>query len=476
MKRSKIVIIVLISIIVLVIGSFCIFVKPELKVFYDDRDIINTIEVNYNENFIYPKVKAKILNIDLTNKVIKSDNINTSIIGEYNLKYTLKYLIYKKEVNINVKVIDKENPTITLNGNNPSNACSVQTYIEEGYTAYDNYDKDITNKVTVTNDEKNIIYSVKDSSNNETIVKREIISSDKEAPTIKLNGNANNFIQINGTFNDSGVTVTDNCDTKITKIEKIGKVDTSKTGSYELIYRATDSSGNTAKMSRFVYVYDPTNLNQNSKGVIYLTFDDGPSSHTSHILDVLKKYGIKATFFVTMSGKDSIIKREYNEGHTVALHTASHVYKTVYSTVDGYFEDLNKVQNRVYKLTGEKSTIVRFPGGSSNTVSRSYKKGIMTTLTKEVLNRGYHYFDWNVSVEDAGGCTKKKTKALKGECVFNNFKKRISKNKSNVVLMHDIKSFTSEKLENMIQYALSQGYTFDKITMETKQVHHRVNN
>ena len=265
MKRSKIVIIVLISIIVLVIGSFCIFVKPELKVFYDDRDIINTIEVNYNENFIYPKVKAKILNIDLTNKVIKSDNINTSIIGEYNLKYTLKYLIYKKEVNINVKVIDKENPTITLNGNNPSNACSVQTYIEEGYTAYDNYDKDITNKVTVTNDEKNIIYSVKDSSNNETIVKREIISSDKEAPTIKLNGNANNFIQINGTFNDSGVTVTDNCDTKITKIEKIGKVDTSKTGSYELIYRATDSSGNTAKMSRFVYVYDPTNLNQNSK-------------------------------------------------------------------------------------------------------------------------------------------------------------------------------------------------------------------
>ena len=474
MKSSKIVIII-VSLVFVLIVSVSLLIKPKLKLFYNGKET-NNIEINYNDSFNYPTAEAKVLGLNISNKVKRYGEVDTSKIGSYTLKYEIKFLLHKEIIVVNVNVMDKISPIISLNGNNPSNSCSVQTYVEEGYNATDNYDGDITDKVVISNDEKNIIYTVKDSSNNEYTTKREIISSDIEAPIIKLNGSENNFVKINGTFTDTGVSVSDNCDTKVTNIETIGKVDTSKIGSYEIVYKATDSSGNTAKVSKFVYVYDPTNLNQNSKGVIYLTFDDGPSSHTSHILDVLKKYDIKATFFVTMSGKDSIIKREYEEGHTVALHTASHVYKTVYSTVDGYFKDLEKVQNRVYKITGEKSTIIRFPGGSSNTVSKSYNKGIMTTLTKEVLNRGYHYFDWNVSVEDAGGCTKKKTKALKGECVFNNFKKRISKNKSNIVLMHDIKSFTSERIENMIQYALSQGYTFDRITMETKQVHHRVNN
>ena len=93
-----------------------------------------------------------------------------------------------------------------------------------------------------------------------------------------------------------------------------------------------------------------TNVPANGKKIIYLTFDDGPSAYTPKILDILSKYGIKATFFVTNSGKDDYIKREYKEGHTVALHTASHSYKKVYSSVDAYFSDLNSVSNRVFNF------------------------------------------------------------------------------------------------------------------------------
>ena len=211
------------------------------------------------------------------------------------------------------------------------------------------------------------------------------------------------------------------------------------------------------------------------KGVIYLTFDDGPSTYTTKILDTLKKYDIKATFFVTSSGSDSAIKREFEEGHTVALHTSTHNYNKVYASVESYFNDLEIVQNRVKKITNETPTIIRFPGGSSNTVSK-FNKGIMTILTNEVLEKGYHYFDWNVSVEDAGSCTKKTTMSEKENCVYNYFVKGISKSKMNVVLMHDVKSYTASKLDDMIKYALSKGYTFDKITMDTTQIHHKVNN
>ena len=120
--------------------------------------------------------------------------------------------------------------------------------------------------------------------------------------------------------------------------------------------------------------------------------------------------------------------------------------------------------------------IIRFPGGSSNTVSKSYMKGIMTILTNEVLVRGYHYFDWTSAVEDAGSCASKKTEEAKEKCVYNYFVKGLSKKRSNVVLMHDIKSYTASKLEDMIKYAIDNGYTFDKITMDTVQIHHKVNN
>ena len=204
----------------------------------------------------------------------------------------------------------------------------------------------------------------------------------------------------------------------------------------------------------------------------FLTFDDGPSAVTSKILDTLKQENIKASFFVlgsNVEARPEMVKRMYDEGHTVALHTASHKYATVYASVDAYFNDLNIVSNRVKRITGQTSKIVRFPGGSSNTVSRHYCKGIMTTLSSELFNRGYRYYDWNV---DSGDAYKARTK----EAVYKNVTSNLSKNKANVVLMHDIKTWTRDALRDIIRYGKDNGYTFEAIDMNTHMVRQHINN
>ena len=160
----------------------------------------------------------------------------------------------------------------------------------------------------------------------------------------------------------------------------------------------------------------------------------------------------------------------HDEGHTVALHTATHNYATVYASVDSYFNDLITVQNRVKNITGQTSYIIRFPGGSSNTVSRNYSQGIMSTLTSEVVRRGYRYYDWNVSSGDAAGGSPS------SEQIKNNVINSLRKDRSNMVLMHDIKACTRDALRSIIRYGKENGYTFEIITMNTEMVRQRVNN
>ena len=160
----------------------------------------------------------------------------------------------------------------------------------------------------------------------------------------------------------------------------------------------------------------------------------------------------------------------YDEGHTIAIHTATHDYATVYSSVDSYFNDLNIVNERIKRITGEYSYIVRFPGGSSNTISRRYSQGIMTTLTQEVVNRGYKYYDWNVSSGDAAGGSPSP------DTIRNNVVNALRKDRINMVLMHDIKTYTRDALRDIIRYGKENGYTFEKITINTEMVKQRVNN
>ena len=205
--------------------------------------------------------------------------------------------------------------------------------------------------------------------------------------------------------------------------------------------------------------------------VVYLTFDDGPSPRTSEILDILKKYNVKATFFVTNQNSqyDYLIKRAYDEGHTIGLHTSSHNYHEIYASEDAYFADLQAIQDKVYNITGYRSTIIRFPGGSSNTVSR-FNPGIMTKLTQLVEERGFYYHDWNVDSEDAAGANEERQ--------MNNVMTYSPKHEVVNLLMHDSgnKYATVNSLEAKIKYYLDNGYSIEPITPSSPCVHHGVNN
>ena len=205
----------------------------------------------------------------------------------------------------------------------------------------------------------------------------------------------------------------------------------------------------------------------------YLTFDDGPSKNTTKILDILDQYGVKATFFVIYrAGYESVYKDIVSRGHTIALHSYSHDYSKIYRSTTAYFSDLEKLSDYVEGLTGVHCTIMRFPGGGSNTVSRSYCRGIMTTLTRQVQERGYQYYDWNVDSGDASA------NRVSASTIVSNIRRNCGSQKSAVILMHDApsKGTTVTALPDIIKYLRSKGYEILPITEDTPQLHHAVNN
>ena len=448
----------------LIIVAFCIYnflLLPNIRLKGS-----RFIEIDYLSEYKEPGYSAYFLHDDVTKDVKVKSNINTKKLGDYEVKYSVDISGFKKEVVRNVKVIDKTAPVINLVSTEDISVCPGKKYIEEEYSAIDSYEGDVTNKVEVLNETDKITYTVSDKAGNKSTISRNIIYEDKESPIITLNGNDKVYVFVGETYKESGVTVTDNCDDLSNSVITSGSVNTTTPGSYELTYTVTDKAGNSASVKKVVVVSE-----RNRNGTIYLTFDDGPKWGTTNIiLDILKEEGVEATFFVTNTGPDELIKRAYDEGHTIALHTATHNYGIVYASVDSYFNDLNIISERVKRITGEESKIIRFPGGSSNTVSRKYSSGIMTTLTREVLNRGYRYYDWNISSGDAAGGNPTSNQ------IANNVIRSLSKNKVNMVLMHDIKTYTRDGLRSIIRYGKENGYTFEKITMSTEMITQRVNN
>lgn len=466
--KKKYVISIIIIILLLISLAVLFFWPPKFELTKGQN-----ITLKYGQKYKEPGYKVTKFGHDYSKNVKITNKINKNKLGTYDIIYQVKIngLTFKQIRK--VKLIDKEKPKITLTGNQNITICPNKEYKEEGYKAIDNYDGDITSKVQVITKNNIITYKVEDSSGNKTELTRTITKEDKTSPTITLKGNQSQTIYIGESWKEPGYTAADNCDNDLTsKVVISGSVNTNKVGTYKINYTVKDSTSNTFSIDRTVKVINKPVKNNSTvnKGIIYLTFDDGPKEGTTNvILDILKEENVKATFFVTNSGPDSLIKREYNEGHTVGLHTATHNYSTVYSSVNNYYNDLLQVQNRVKRITGYESKIIRFPGGSSNTISKKYSKGIMTTLTKDVVNKGYHYFDWNVDSDDAGGARNSKT-------VYNNVVKNLSKNRANVILMHDIKPQTRDALKSIIQFGKNNGYSFDKITMSTPMVTHGVNN
>lgn len=209
----------------------------------------------------------------------------------------------------------------------------------------------------------------------------------------------------------------------------------------------------------------------NGVNTVYLTFDDGPSENTAKILDILDRYNAKATFFVTghNAGYRSSIGDAYRRGHSVGMHTMTHDY-SIYDSVDAYFDDLHQVEEVVKEQIGYVPYLIRFPGGSSNTVSLSHCTGIMTTLSQEVVERGYQYYDWNVSSNDAAANTVPTQTIIEASCV---------EGYPNVMLLfHDSspKTTTVEALPTIIEFYQARGYEFKAIDRSVWVQHHRISN
>lgn len=209
------------------------------------------------------------------------------------------------------------------------------------------------------------------------------------------------------------------------------------------------------------------------KKIIYLTFDDGPSQNTEAVLKILAEADAKATFFVTneFPAYTNLIREEGKQGHTIGIHTYSHKYEEIYQNSDAYFSDIDKMQEILYEQTGKKSKILRFPGGSSNTISRNYCNGIMSQLTKEVMEKGYAYYDWNATNGD--GDT-----SLDASALIEKAKKEIGSQDVVMLLMHDGagNEETVKALPKILQYCKEQGYEFCAIDETTPVFHHHVYN
>lgn len=464
------VLIILLSVLILFLSWF-IFINKRIYLELNGNEI-ETIEVfsTYEEQGVKAYYKNILSNgIELDNVKI-SGQVDTTTIGEYVINYEVNYNGKKNNVSRIVKVIDNDNPTIETDEKLLVCPNHDLNNIVFEYNAFDNYDGDITDKVIKSFDSNLIYLEVSDSSNNKTIKSINVEYNDLEKPVLNLLGEKNLYLLRNSKYVEPGYSAYDNCDGDITNNVKVdSNLDISKNGTYKIKYTVSDEYGNVTEATRTITVYEKnTNVSIPNGSIIYLTFDDGPGRYTGELLDILKKYDVKATFFVTgQFGYGEYITRAYNEGHAIALHTYSHVYKEVYASVEAYFADLNKMRNKVYDLTGYYSNLVRFPGGGSNTISK-FNPGIMSTLAVELENRGYKYFDWNVDSKDTTGISSDK--------IANNIIKSLGSGKYYVVLQHDIKKNSVGAVEEVIKYGLSHGYTFMPLDETSPIVHHRINN
>jgi peptidoglycan/xylan/chitin deacetylase (PgdA/CDA1 family) len=209
--------------------------------------------------------------------------------------------------------------------------------------------------------------------------------------------------------------------------------------------------------------FDLTNGYDDDENYIYFTFDDGPSAYTADILNYLKNYNIKATFFVVpvdTATCEKALKRMVDEGHTVGVHTFSHDYENIYADVESYLSDFKRAYDLVVEFTGVKPFVYRFPGGSIN----DYNTALRDDIIAEMNRRGFVYFDWNVDSRDAYGAN--------WTTMYNSVLEDTAANTRSVILFHNREN-TVLVLEDIIKRLQSdpRGYIFANITPTTRPMH-----
>lgn len=293
-----------------------------------------------------------------------------------------------------------------------------------------------------------------------------------DRPELALIGEEEMVVEANFTFTDPGCLAWGEGGEDLSnRVQVTGEVIPYIPGTYTLTYSVTDSKGDTGFVHRTVIVkaVEMPPVEEPEGKVIYLTFDDGPCGNTEKLLDMLKKYDAKATFFVVGNkSRVELIRRAYEEGHSIGVHTYTHVYEEMYASEEAFFKDFQATEQVIYEQTGEYTRLFRFPGGSGNTVSRG-NKGIMTRLTRYMTDMGYRYFDWNVA---SGDCGEGATRETVASAVIGG----IQRKEYPIVLQHDIKPFSVNAVEDILIWGKENGYTFLPLTLTSPDCQAKVLN
>ncbi|AJA47699.1 polysaccharide deacetylase family protein [Clostridium pasteurianum DSM 525 = ATCC 6013] len=202
-----------------------------------------------------------------------------------------------------------------------------------------------------------------------------------------------------------------------------------------------------------------------NKKIVYLTFDDGPTIITGKLLDTLKKYNVKATFFVVgkeIDEREDLLKRIYKEGHSIGLHTFSHNFKKIYKDEDTFLQEMLHTQNKIKEVTGINTNLIRFPGGSS--------KHLNTEMLEKLHKNNLKVYDWNVCIDDG----------VNPHLPVNQLVKKAKKCKLEddkvIILMHCNSNNinTIKALPQIISYYRNNGYKIEPITNMTPEYHYKI--
>lgn len=408
-------------------------------------------------------------------EIKQTNNVNNEKLGKYQIRYTYQEKTFVLNIyiddkmppqfeTINAKILRNETVNPETLVKNIQDDSKTKVYFKEDYL----FNELKTYRVVVIVEDK---YGNKTEKNAYVLVEEK----DSEAPTIK---GIEKLTVLQGDDVDlkAGVIVKDDHDKNPTLAIDDSSLNLSEIGEYDVAYRVKDDAKNEEVYIRKIEVlsrYDNREASRDGVKTCYLTFDDGPSANTEKILEILDEYHIKATFFVTGTSPNDyhFIKKAYEQGHTIGLHTYSHDYEKIYSSLRNYISDLNEIKEIVYQQTGKYSKIIRFPGGSSNLVSRKYNVGIMKRLTKRVIDLGYQYYDWTSINGD--GENIKTVSGLKKKAI-----EEIGDKEDIMFLMHDSATCeaTVKSLPSILDYLIKKGYQFKAIEENAPTYHHSVQN
>lgn len=481
--------IVVLALAVLLAGVALLLAVPDPVIVVNGQE---DVTVDVFATYTDAGAQTRFLLFDISNNLETDNPVNTAVTGKYTIRYFVKFLFSSAEAFRTVTVADRVKPVVTLQGDEEVRVEDLSFFTDPGVIAQDNYDGDLTGRVITSHTETAFTegerkgeteyiftYSVLDAAGNAGFAIRKVIAKDVTPPVITLVGEEAVTVIRGQPYTEQGATAEDNVSGAVA-VSVAGGVDTAVEGVYVVKYMAEDAAGNRSEITRKVTVRAPVQAQSGGVTIVpggsyvALTFDDGPSANTTAVLDTLAQYNIKATFFILNYSESYIpvLRRMINEGHTIAIHSWSHDYSAIYTSAEAYMQGVYKMQEKIRNDTGYTATILRFPGGSSNTVSKKYCPGVMTELARRVEAEGFTYFDWNVDSGDAdGNCMGK-------DYIVSNVKNGLRSGRVNVVLMHDSspKTTTPQALPEIIADAQARGFTFVPLASSVPAVHHGINN